>query len=460
MLNLFITVLITVFFLGKSSREIDEKTQKASWFRTFIYFFLTIIFAIFYYRSFQVETIINKIEINSLRGVEDFLQNSTDTVECIGIYNNFKTLGAYRNQYFEIAENREKKSIIGGVTIEIQNSDITPDSIKDRKGFNDKKRKDIEDQLQMDINSRTGEIFQYQFFSTCIPNFIPFYPIKKDDDPKVDKQYLYSTIDSIGNCTFSGDGKLNIAKSDEINGYFYNALLYNETMVAHTKDIKLRGTTMPHSLINTLNIFTAADLSQYSYIIELESDMYIKHLSVAYNVPIELTNQSDLVPVLANGFDIDNNDINKDILGNRSLMFHVKLPTMANLQEIRSLVLTAIVTALFSLFFSNLFYRLRKTAKKYILKHHVDVSEESDFVKHRVRDFIFLLYTIIFVVVVYIFVLVCFALFDYVFLIDYERDIWIVVLGQIFIICIFSAIIYYIYKKNVKPTSKKKEKKQ
>ena len=97
MLNLFITVLITVFFLGKSSKEIDEKTQKASWIRTFIYFFLAIIFAIFYYRSFQVETIINKVEISSLRGVEDSLHNSTDTIKRIGIYNNFKTLGAYRN---------------------------------------------------------------------------------------------------------------------------------------------------------------------------------------------------------------------------------------------------------------------------------------------------------------------------------------------------------------------------
>ena len=98
--NFFISILITIFFLRKSSKEVDDKTKNASWARTCIYLILTIIFGVFYYQTFQVATIVNKVEINTLRGFVDSLKQSTDTIEYLHIYNNFKTLGSYKNPYY------------------------------------------------------------------------------------------------------------------------------------------------------------------------------------------------------------------------------------------------------------------------------------------------------------------------------------------------------------------------
>lgn len=455
--NLILVVLIAVFFLRKSSKEIDEKTQNSSFGRTFFYFLLTVIFAIFYYRSFQVGTIVNHVTISSLRGFEDSLHNSRDTIERLQIYNNFKTFGSYRNQYFEALRRRNNDSIIGGVAIEIQNLDILPDSIKDRSGLNDVIRENLEKQTYTKIDSNTGEIFYYDFISTSIPNFIPICSIKRFDNPNIENTVLYSKIDSIGNCTLPSNGNLNLAKSNLSEGYYYDALKYSETMVAHTKGIKLLGTVLPHSQINTINLFTAADLSQYTYVIELESDMYVKKIRAIYNVPIEIDNQSDVLQVYSNGFGIDNDDIHDDLLSNGILMFHVKLPTMQNLQEIRSLILTAIVTALFSLFFTNLFYRLRKSAKDYILKKELTDSEES-LIRAKAQNIKLLLRSFAFVLVMYVVVLAIFAIFDYVFLVDFENSLGLFCLKQTSLIVILSIPLYYLTKKINNYFQKKKDK--
>ena len=81
MKKIFISALITIFFLGKTSKEVDDKTKRASWFRTFVYFALTVLFGIFFYRSFQVATITNSIEISTLRCAVDSLNHPKDTIE-------------------------------------------------------------------------------------------------------------------------------------------------------------------------------------------------------------------------------------------------------------------------------------------------------------------------------------------------------------------------------------------
>ena len=50
-----------------------------------------------------------------------------------------------------------------------------------------------------------------------------------------------------------------------------------------------------------------------------------------------------------------------------SLLLHVQFPTLANMQLIRSLVLTSLLTAFFSLFCLNVYYLVRKH-EKYIPK--------------------------------------------------------------------------------------------
>ena len=81
MKNIIISALIAAFFGSKSTKDIQEKTKNASWFRTFLYLFLSVIFGVFFYKSYQVRTIINQIDINSLRAFEDSLHHPIDTIK-------------------------------------------------------------------------------------------------------------------------------------------------------------------------------------------------------------------------------------------------------------------------------------------------------------------------------------------------------------------------------------------
>ena len=419
--NYFISILITIFFLRKSSKEVDDKTKNASWARTLIYFILTIIFGFFYYKTFQVATIVNNVEITTLRGFVDSLYQTADSIEYLNIYNNFKTLGSYKNPYFDIIKNDKEYSSDGGVEFKFAPAETSKYyKIEDKRIFSDSIKRDIEKTIGKAIDSKTGPIYKLSFFSTSVPNFIPVYPIMRYDKPETlsDDNGVFSIINNIGNVTMSGDGRVLISKSDPQKGYFIDALLCEQIIIAHYNIAPPAGMSIPHPLANTINIFTACDLSQYTYCLELNSDIPIKNLSVVYNVPIEVVNNFDGMFSHANAFTINDSELLNEINGNKPTMVLIKLPTMANLQEVRSLILTAIVTALFSLFCTNLFYRIRKKVIDDLKKHSINISEENNVLKNRIKDIKFLLYSFVFTILVLLLVITCMALAGYSLLIE------------------------------------------
>lgn len=231
MKNKIISALITIFFLDKSSEERDEKTERSSWFRTLVYLFLTIIFAVFFYRSFQVATIINGVEISSLRGIEDSIHNSVDTIENILIANDFKTLGSYKNQYYDHLKNEGFFIEGGGVQITFQE----PSSaviIQNKDNFTDEKKKEIETLTGMQIKPSTGSIFSVEFFARSNPSLFPIYPKMKADKPSVNCGSLFSTIEYVGNLkNIDGlEGKILRAKQNSADDVFVDAILYKQTV--------------------------------------------------------------------------------------------------------------------------------------------------------------------------------------------------------------------------------------
>jgi hypothetical protein len=96
--------------------------------------------------------------------------------------------------------------------------------------------------------------------------------------------------------------------------------------------------------------------------------------------------------------------LNKDIVKNGSYRFHIKLPTLANLQLIRSLILTTLLTAFSSMFILNLFYWLRKKALNFKEKHITEISVE------KVKNFktkVNVLLSVFLVVIFYITLRIC-----------------------------------------------------
>ncbi len=458
--NLFISILITIFFLRKSSKEVDDKTKNASWARTCIYLILTIIFGIFYYKTFQVATIVNKVEITSLRGHEDSLLHSTDTIECLNIYNNFKTLGSYKNPYFDIVTDDEAYSTEGGVDFTFAAAETSKYMLKDKWAFSDSIRRSIEEITGKTIDDNTGAIYKLHFFSTSVPSLIPVFPIMRFDEPETlcDKNGLFSIINNIGNIAMSGNGKVLIAKSEPKEGYFIDALLCEQIKIAHYKQFPPANMAIPHPLANSINVFTACDLSQYTYCLEFKSDIHIKNLSVVYNVPIEVVNHFDGMISHANAFTINDSELLESVNGKESAMVLIKLPSMANLQQIRSLILTAIITALFSLFCTNLFYRFRKKVVDYLKKHSINISEENNLWNKKVEDIKFLLYTIAFTILVMFLIITFMAVAGYSFLIEDTDILEIIVKGILFVVIIAGSL-FYIRKCYINDFKKEKDKK-
>lgn len=452
MTNVIISALIALFFLGKSSQEAEEKTNRASWPRTFVYLFLTIIFSVIYYRSFQVSTIINKVEITSLRGVEDSLHQSKDTIETIALYNNFKALGSYKNPYFDYLKKELKATDDGGFGVSIKPSATSQDSIINRDGLTDERKEGIELLTGKSIDSNCGTIYDLEFLATSIPSLIPVYPAMRYDEPIVTNTFDYSKIEQMGNLNSSKEGKIMVGKSKPAEGLFLEALSYQQTTVNHHKETVFVEIKKPLPLVNTIDILTAADLSQYTYCIEVNTEMYIKHLSVSYNVPVEIGNQAEGFTISANGFDITDADLLNNSVRNKPAMFLVKLPTMDNLQQIRSLILTAIVTALLSLFCSNLYYRVRKGAMNYQNKRQLTISESM--IK-RMNDFKSFTYCVILSSLFVIFIIACLAAFGYTFLIQDSYVGWKFAISLIAIIASLSIVVYCIYKLATSPVKKK-----
>lgn len=462
-INTFLSALISIFFLGKSTKEVQEKTRNASWFRTFVYLFLTIIFCIFFYKSYQVKTIINRIDISALRGAEDSLGNPIDTIQHIKIVNAFNTLGSYENQLFDVEKANIKSEMIGGAEIKLNLSDYSEGKIKNSGGLTDSLKNRITAQTGKKIDANTGSIYRCEFFSTNIPSLIHVYPSIRLDEPKVQYPSYGATIENKGNVVgLNLNGRIGISKSNPSKGYYVDGLSYQKTSIFYDeKSVRENFDAiyihMPHQLVNSMDFFTAGDLSQYTYCIVVNSDLYVNRLDVVYNVPIEVSNQAEGLVLHANAFSVvDAELLNKEI-GSRPMMFLVKLPSMANLQQIRSLLLTAIITALFSLFCTNLFYRVRKWAIQYKRNHGLKISELRQIDVKRINNYRWFLYIIVFSLLTIILVVVLMSALGYVFLIEYDNLGWKIIGLLLCVVVILVIAIYKSYKYAITPPTKQRD---
>ena len=67
MINTFIAALVAIFFWGKSSNEVEEKTEHASGLRTLVYLVLSIVVGVFFYKTYQVAVVYNIVDVDGIR---------------------------------------------------------------------------------------------------------------------------------------------------------------------------------------------------------------------------------------------------------------------------------------------------------------------------------------------------------------------------------------------------------
>lgn len=355
-INIFIAIIIAIGFWRNTSKEHKRMVAKASLTKTAILFLLSAAITFFYYKSYQVATFRNWVVVKGVKGSytneNDTIASNGDTIiykakdriklltilskftnndsfsaiPFLGMWDSINSSGT--RTYIHLYNNK-------GNTKWYPN--ITPDDIP----YNHE-----------DISHK----YKVSYYTNTIPNIMPFayyddYALY-DDSLELAEGVFYE----IGNYGF----RLSKTLDDIGNNYdkcFVSDISTKKNNI-YNEDIYFKVRTKSN-YVNTLNFFSAADLSQCEYEVKLESDIPIENLSMFFDLPVEI---SSLNPsehnVVSKGFYMN---IEEDIAGKtRYLIYHVKFPTLANLQLIRSLILTTLLTVLFSLFFKNLYYYCRK----------------------------------------------------------------------------------------------------
>ena len=457
--NIFISALIAIFFLGRTTKDKQEKTRNASWFRTIVYGILTIIAGFLFYKSYQVATIVNIVDLEALRGARYDSQHSKDTVECLSIYNKFRCLNSYKNDYLEVGNkySEDGDSMIaedGGAIVDIHIAEMSPDLIENSPLLS----KEYEEEIFDNIGKKTSElgpIYLFALITTNIPSFIPLYPKvdiekgwERDDENNMFKKELIRNTrkDKIKYTNTSEFTQEEIDEQNALNRVLDNGILVRVDGILDTllfDNYAYIGAA--HQFANTMDILTAADISQYTYVLRFASDMYVKQLVVDYNIPIEVSHSQKDMEVGTYGFSISDEMIG-GLNDDASLAVHVKLPTMANLQQIRSLVLTALLTTFFSLFFTNFFYRIRKHAIKYRNRHKLQYSELKEINRKRITQFKYIHYTIAILLLLFVLSGLCILVFgDKTFLVNFvyiEIKCIGVCVGVLVIILVFVCLFY------------------
>ena len=128
MINNFISGLAALFFWGKTSTKTLEKILNASKLRTFIYGFLTFVVAVFVYKTYQVATIYNIVQVSGVRQAYDPSGHVVDTVKNLYIIhklaeNSMQQNNLYAKEKGNYSSHKEINELInhgGGAFLKVQ----------------------------------------------------------------------------------------------------------------------------------------------------------------------------------------------------------------------------------------------------------------------------------------------------------------------------------------------------
>ncbi len=482
MINNFISAIFAMFYWKRIDSKSFKSVLHASWIRTFIYGFLAFIFSAYLYKTYQITTIYNTIQIDGIRQSYDSIGNVIDTVKSITIVHRLANNSMQQDRLDgggirKISGDKDwdsKLNLYGGIFATVQT--VThPYEIKagNNPHWNNKVLSGFYENIDL-INiprNNVDHVYDFSYTATNPPSVIPFFPkirlhhsLKSVDDTVFTTIYFGNTknnpdFDLILIGDRSGwheneDRRDNQYPDNLKNGIIANQIIGTNGIRRVKEDLCKLEFIASCNFVNSLGFFTAADISQYIYALSLSSDCPVKDMYVDYDIPIEIPQQEHM-QIGMRGFSMDSVLI-KDIL-REPHVFNIKFPSLANLQLIRSLILTTLVTALISLFCRNLYLLIRKWAYRRRKKNWIPVGvarqlskKTKEKIRHGERVFKFVLYAMSLCFFAAIFVAVIIVIQNSSILIDFKFWDYIYYL-PIILLLISSIIIYLSYNKIRKP---------
>ncbi len=362
-----VAIIKTLGFWRRTGEDIDKKTENATLTKTIILFILTIAVSFFYYKTHQVVTFDNEIQVHSVKGnYNNTYEVSTkqDSNNCLisrDKISSFIIFNCYTNNDFVWGDPQyseyglEKKSGVY-VSLDLDTGGMAPREY--RYGWR-------VTQKPLDSLEFCYEVY---FWNNTIPSLFPI-SVYDEWDKNDEGSFMAQNFDYFDESEGCSGRLLKSSRRKGVDKGFYTGLESGKRCKRYSKSFASKH-------INRLNFFSAADLSQCLYMCEITTDIPIDNFKICFDIPIELSNQA----ISQNRFDSRefSIDIEEDKYGwaHKVIYYHIKFPTLANLQLIRSLILTTLLTALLSVFFANLYYYCRKLYKKHIAKHPLNDAQK------------------------------------------------------------------------------------
>lgn len=397
MINNILSAIFTFFFVGGMTKNTEDNVQHASWLKTIAYLVLTIIVSLFYLRTLKVETLLSYVDLRKSNaynkeyavikintvfdGVETDMCDYDDRLLDLDFGNNCSYWNKYR--YFEGLFPVDSTGIfIRQITRKInrdgEKNKYINSFVSKSEGFGDiwhEYYKGVVDSFLLPF-CKGQDVSKYSLICCIkrIPDFslikdishFPFYQYtqKSKDNSTTQKIVVFPLERQRALKKFGvSDSILNIFGNRGMAFFMVNAI-DNEVIAnfSHSLDniqsfyeLQVKGDNL-----NSLNYFTAADISQCKFRLLLHSPMEIGKLTITFNTPVEFSELPFKVDKMnLYGFEVTDSATLSNLKSSNTLI-HMKFPEMENKQLVRSLILTTLLTALASLFLYNFYYVLRK----------------------------------------------------------------------------------------------------
>lgn len=353
MITIFISTAAVLFgFLFLRDRK--EEDIKPCWVKITFYFIALVIVSVFFYKTNQVITIHSALNIENYRSsyAKDDPNKVIDSIESINLYHHFAS--STNNKAIRYLVDDDK---FGSADLTIKAPKNTNYDIKDAA---------LKDSINKMANilgiypQYIGRMYQVIFSSSSV---IPFIPVLMTDENFLEpegkndviiRRFRYkNTYNPEGITEYktqNGETADDFVKPTGLQKYYSKS---GSLMACHNmsinSDLKFHG----YIEGSIFDFFTAADISQYIFSFGMFSPCPVEIVSVEYDVPIEISSNNPDIPVGTFGFGITGQRL-REMYNGQPINIHVKLPTMANLQLIRSFILTTLLAAIIALFLTSL----------------------------------------------------------------------------------------------------------
>lgn len=373
MLNLFIAIIIAFGFWTKATNDVKNKIRNASWTRTFVLLCLSVILTVFYIKTNEIAVIVHQVDVIGMR--DSKFKDSHKPADAVSIHisNRFDNNSRFKKlKNFPDVDYGSRLDEYGGISYTLYlNYNRDSCIIKQEET-------EVDNMVNLDGIDNISHAY---YISSVVSRIPSFWPIHRDYEPENIELSEDSVINNVSLLYRFNMATLNyIKKSNKENGFtrgteetldFFgpHGLGLVQFVCSQNTDSLSSGfitynVPAKMDIMNSMNVFSACDLSQCTVELGINSTCPINSLLIDFDVPIEVlpgTVIPDHVDLYKIGF---KDSISLSELNHKLNMFHFKLPTQANVQLVRSLILTTLLTALWSIFATNIYYAIRKQANK------------------------------------------------------------------------------------------------